>query len=487
MTMKRLLLFFFCFCTVACMKAAIYHSGITTKVGDYYYTEFWDDEDERDDVRVELDCYGNSTPDTLFVPATIDWFGETAYVDRVDSYFFQKDNLKAVVVDSCNRSLSSQDGLLFSKDGKLLGWPRGKGGVFTIGKDMQLDFWILNNRPLLTAIEVDEADTRFSSRDGVLFTKDGLQLLVYPAGKEGAYSVPQGVTTIIGSAFKGCCHLTELQLPETVHEIGYSAFQGCSQMRHINIPEGVKELPSELFAQCTGLETLEIPSTVCYLGHSVFWDCNSLKTINIPASVTTMEYNSLWYDYGMTDIHVDEANPVYKSIDGIVYSKDGTQLLHCPCGRTGTVTIAEGTTMLDHSFYCCEKLEKVVIPASVETIGEKTFSNCYSLHSIYTEREEPVPGKVWVFWPSEHNFWLPSKCTIYVPQGCKEKYQRQDDNNWWSRFWIEEYEATGISEVSTSTDKNIVEHYTLDGKQAKGIKGLQIVRLKDGIIRKGIR
>jgi hypothetical protein len=257
-------------------------------------------------------------------------------------------------------------------------------------------------------------------------------------------------------------------------------------MRHVNIPQGVESLPSYQFAQCKQLESLEIPSTVSYLGYNVFWDCNSLETITIPASVTKMEYDALWYDYGMTDILVDDANPVYKSIDGIVYTKDGTHLLHCPCGRTGTVTIAEGTTTLDHSFYCCEKLEKVVIPASMDKISEATFSNCYSLHSIYAQREEPVPGKVWVFWPSENNYWLPSRCTIYVPQGCKERYQRQDDDNWWSNFWIEEYEATGISETIATADNPIVSRYNLDGKLAIYKKGLQIMRQKDGTIKKVI-
>ena len=483
--MKRLFFFVCCLCNMAAVSAEIYYSSTDIQVGDNYYTEFWDSEDESGDARVEM-IYRDTTADTLFVPAVIDWGGEKAYVDMVDNGFFQyADNLKAVIVDADNRSLSGHDGVLFSKDGKrLLGWPRAKAGTFTIGRDMTLDWSLLKNCPLLTGIEVDEADTRFSSSDGVLFTKDGTQLLVCPAGKEGVYSVPQGVTNITGSAFVGCSLLSELYLPETICEIGSAAFQGCSQMRHVNIPEGVECLPSNLFAQCELLESLEIPSTVSYLGHSVFWDCNNLKTITIPASVTKMEYDALWYDYGMTDILVDEANPSYKSIDGIVYTKDGTQLLHCPCGRIGTVTIAENTTTLDHSFFCCEKLEKVVIPASVKTIGEATFSNCYSLRSIYIQREEPVPGKVWVFWLSENNFWLPSKCTIYVPQGCKEKYQRQDDNNWWSNFWIEEYEAAGISEAVTNADNPIVSRYALDGKPATGKKGLQLTRRKDGSIRK---
>lgn len=483
-TMKRLLFFVFCLCSMESSWAEIYYAGGVHRVGDNYYEEFWYDERRSDDVRVELKRW-STTPDTLFVPAVIDWYGKKAYVDRVDNGFFlYADNLKAVIVDADNRLLSGRDGVLFSKDGtQLLGWPKAKAGTITISKDMRLDYSLLQDRPLLTGIEVDETNTWFRSHDGVLFTKDGTQLLVCPAGKVGSYSMPQGVTTIVESAFQGCSLLSELYLPETVCEFGRAAFQGCSQMCRINIPEGVESLPSELFAQCKLLETLEIPSTVNYMGENVFWDCNSLKTFNIPASVTTMEYNALWYDYGTTDVQVDEANPSFKSIDGIVYTKDGTQLIHCPCGRMGTVTIAESTTKLDHSFFCCEKLKEVIIPASVETIGEATFSDCYSLRSIYTQREEPVSGKVWVFWPSENDFWLPSKCTIYVPRGCKAKYQRQDDNNWWSNFRIEEYDATGISDSVTDADNPVVSRYTLDGKPATGRKGLQIIRRKDGAVK----
>lgn len=483
--MRRVLFSTCLLCVASTVSAKIYYTGLVEKVGDNYYSEFWDDEDESDDVRVQLEFWDRNVPDTLYVPATIDWGDQTAYVDLVDRGFFSTpDNLKAVVVDAANRSLSGQDGVLFNKDGtRLLGWPKGKDGTFTIRPEMQFDFWLLNDRPLLTAIIADEADTRFSSRDGVLFTKDGTQLLVCPGGKEGAYNVPQGVTTIVASAFKGCSRLTEVQLPETVREIGANAFQKCSQMRSVNIPEGVESLENQLFAQCEQLEALEIPSTVSHVGYSVFWDCMSLKSITIPASVTSMEYKALWYDYGMTDIQVDEANPVYKSIDGIVYTKEGSRLVHCPCGRTGKVNIAEGTTTLDHSFYCCEKLEEVVIPACVEEIGEKTFSNCYSLRSIFTERTEPVLGKVYVFWPSSNNFWLPSICTVYVPQGSKAAYQWQDEDNWWSRFWIEEYEATGISQAGVGAAEQVVESYALDGRKAASSRGLQIERRSDGTAR----
>lgn len=127
--MNRLLFIVFCLCNMAAACAEIYYSGAVIKVGDNYYTEFWDSEDESDDVRVMLEYWGNA-PDTLFVPATIDWGGEMAYVDMVDRGFFDyDDNLKAVIVDADNRTLSGHDGVLFSKDGtQLFHCPCGRTG-----------------------------------------------------------------------------------------------------------------------------------------------------------------------------------------------------------------------------------------------------------------------------------------------------------------------------------------------------------------------
>lgn len=485
--MKKALLFIASLCCTATGYSEIFFDGFVSKVGNNYYCEFWDDEDESDYVRVCVEWWGDA-PDTLFVPATIEWFGKTAYVDMVDAGFFSDDNLRAVVVDEANRSLSSHGGVLFSKDGtELIGWPKGKQGTFTIGKDMKLNYSNLKNRPGLAAIEVDEADTLFSSSDGVLFSKDGTRLLVCPAGRQGSYSVPQGVTAIDCSAFSGCSQLTDIQLPVTVMQMGYGAFEWCTQLQSVNIPDGVEILESDLFSHCERLEMLDIPQSVCSLGYHVFTSCNSLKTITLPAALTKMEYNSLWYDYGTTDVFVDEANPVYKSIDGILYSKDGRKLLHCPCGRTGTVGVEEGVTTLDHTFFCCEKLEKVLIPASVEEVGEATFSNCFSLRSIYSWREEPAKGKVYVFWPSENNFWLPSQCTVYVPQGSKVKYQQSDEDNWWSNFWIEEFDITGIDEGTAKVNVGTVESYGIDGRPAKGRKGVRIERRSDGTVRKTLR
>ena len=56
----------------------------------------------------------------------------------------------------------------------------------------------------LTEINVDENNTAYSSIDGVLFNKSQTELVCYLGGKQGAYTIPNSVTSIGGSAFSGC-------------------------------------------------------------------------------------------------------------------------------------------------------------------------------------------------------------------------------------------------------------------------------------------
>ena len=83
----------------------------------------------------------------------------------------------------------------------------------------------------LAKITVSPDNKNYSSVDGVLFNKDGSELIVYPEGNgRSAYTVPDGVTSISGSVFSGCTSLTEIVIPDSVTSIGESAFSGCTSL-----------------------------------------------------------------------------------------------------------------------------------------------------------------------------------------------------------------------------------------------------------------
>jgi hypothetical protein len=89
----------------------------------------------------------------------------------------------------------------------------------------------------LTAIEVDASNPAYASVDGVLFSKDGTQLLRYPAGRLSGqfvhYAIPDTVTTIAAGAFRFTDNLLSVSIPAGVAELGGFAFDGCLNLQRV--------------------------------------------------------------------------------------------------------------------------------------------------------------------------------------------------------------------------------------------------------------
>lgn len=77
-----------------------------------------------------------------------------------------------------------------------------------------------------------------------------------------------------------------------------------------------------------------------------------------------------------------DENPYYKTIDGALFTKDGTVLIKYPSSRAGHYDIPEGTTTIaSRAFYSCE-LSSVTIPSSMRQILPKAFAECKKLSSV---------------------------------------------------------------------------------------------------------
>ena len=80
----------------------------------------------------------------------------------------------------------------------------------------------------LTAIDVASDNQYYTSVDGTFFNKAMTTLLSYPAGKTGAFAIPDNVTTIAEYAFVNCVSLTSVTISSNVTFIGYDVFEGCT-------------------------------------------------------------------------------------------------------------------------------------------------------------------------------------------------------------------------------------------------------------------
>ena len=123
------------------------------------------------------------------------------------------------------------------------------------------------------------------------------------------------------------------------------------------IPDGVEKISAECFNVIQGIET-----------------------VYIPASVTDIEEEAFFSTFDLKEIIVDEANPNYKSENGLLLSKDGTLLLAWPDGiETNELVIPEGVERLGEYLFYGRFGEDytVILPESVKELG--TMSLPYSM------------------------------------------------------------------------------------------------------------
>lgn len=85
----------------------------------------------------------------------------------------------------------------------------------------------------------------------------------------------------------------------------------------------------------------------------------------------------------LKDVLICNENPEYKTVDGIIYSKDGSKLLFCPAGITGDVRVLDGTKIICKNSFTSSRISEITIPDSVEVIDDAAFASSISLEHVY--------------------------------------------------------------------------------------------------------
>jgi hypothetical protein len=134
----------------------------------------------------------------------------------------------------------------------------------------------------LTTINTDIGNTAYISIDGILYTKDKKILVAYPAGKKGTVTIPDSVISIGDGAFFDN-KLTSVIIPDSVTSIGDYAFNK-NQLTSVTIPDSVTSIGDSAFFD-NKLTSVTIPDSVTSIGKNAFLS-NQITRVTIPDSVT---------------------------------------------------------------------------------------------------------------------------------------------------------------------------------------------------------
>ena len=210
----------------------------------------------------------------------------------------------------------------------------------------------------LTNIYVQSGSSSFVDVDGVLFTKDGTKLIQFPAGREGTYAVPDGVTHIGVLAFGWAQKLTAITLPDTLREIDEHAFQAAIRLTRINIPEGVTELLEYTFSSCVKLEEITLPASLKNIGKNVFARCDHLK-----------------------NVYYGGIKPQWNAIS-IIGGNEPLAAANIICREMKTAVLPANLTAIDAEAFTGAVFDAVIVPDGCASIGSRAFADCKNLYQV---------------------------------------------------------------------------------------------------------
>jgi hypothetical protein len=148
--------------------------------------------------------------------------------------------------------------------------------------------------------------------------------------------------------------------------------------------------------------------------------CTSLNTITLPKYYARHEELSLSSAIALQTINVHPENEYFKSVDGVLYSIDGKELVCYPRNKVSSSfeTLSTTNIIREYAFYGNSNLKDVVIGNNIIAIGTNAF-DMTKLTSVEFKSSTPA----YVLGSQVFNT-LNEDLIIYVPSGSLNNYKK---------------------------------------------------------------
>lgn len=344
----------------------------------------------------------------------------------------------------------------------------------------------------LKSINVDPDNSKYSSKDGVLYTKDMTGLVAYPAGLT-EIKFESSVNRILENAFGLNLNITSLVIPDNVEIIEGFVFSICENLASVTIGKSVKSIGMDCFpwagkvkvVNCRAEEppvcadralvSLDVNSTVIFVPEGSLSKYKESVRWGDFANIEEKDYSSgINYDFesegGLFNITSAGENLTVEIVGAAInneepqntssriYSAPG-KVLAIPetidwNGETYTVT-----SIGKNAFTNDMSIERVEIPATVTTIRDNAFSGCSKIRTVKCDAVVPPSCGVDV-WDKD----VIDKASLHVPEGTASVYNNAE--TWCEFAYIFDHNMSGIDEVGCDTGVSVVNGNIILAKDA---------------------